>query len=43
LNGVPVSEVNNDNQRPPDGFIGLQNHHSGSRVQFGNIRIKKLV
>jgi hypothetical protein len=43
LNGVPVSEVNNDNQRPPEGFIGLQNHHPGSRVQFGNIRIKKLV
>jgi hypothetical protein len=43
LNGIPVSEVNNDNQRPPEGYIGLQNHHSGSRVQFGNIRIKKLV
>lgn len=43
LNGTPVSEVTNDNQRPPEGFIGLQNHHPGSRVQFGNIRIKKLV
>jgi hypothetical protein len=43
LNGIPVSEVKNDNLRPPEGFIGLQNHHSGSRVQFGNMRIKKLV
>lgn len=43
LNGVPVSEVTNDSQRPSEGFIGLQNHHPGSRVQFGNIRIKKLV
>jgi hypothetical protein len=43
LNGVQVSEVRNDNQRPSEGFIGLQNHHPGSRVQFGNIRIKKLV
>jgi hypothetical protein len=43
LNGVPVSEVTNDQQRPSEGFIGLQNHHPGSRVQFGNIRVKKLV
>jgi choline dehydrogenase-like flavoprotein len=43
LNGIPVSEVANDPQRPQEGYIGLQNHHPGSRVQFGNVRIKKLV
>ncbi len=42
LNGIKVSEVNNDPLRPAEGFIGLQNHHPGSRVQFGNIRIKNL-
>ena len=42
LNGIKVSEVNNDILRPDEGYIGLQNHHSGSRVQFGNIRIKQL-
>jgi len=42
LNGVLVSELENDPTRPVEGFIGLQNHHPGSRVQFGNIRIKKL-
>lgn len=42
LNGVLVSEVKNDASRFPEGYVGLQNHHPGSRVQFGNIRIKKL-
>lgn len=42
LNGILVSELGNDSTRPPEGFIGFQNHHPGSRVQFGNIRIKKL-
>ncbi len=42
LNGIKVSEVSNDTLRPDEGYIGLQNHHSGSRVQFGNIRIKQL-
>jgi hypothetical protein len=42
LNGKLVSELANDATRPPEGFIGFQNHHPGSRVQFGNIRIKKL-
>jgi len=42
LNGIKVSEVNNDVSRPNEGFIGLQNHHAGSRVQFGNIRVKHL-
>jgi hypothetical protein len=42
LNGIKVSEVNNDATRPDEGYIGLQNHHLGSRVQFGNIRVKQL-
>jgi hypothetical protein len=42
LNGILVSEVQNDASRPLEGYIGLQNHHPGSRVQFGNVRIKKL-
>jgi len=42
LNGIKVSEVNNDATRPDEGYIGLQNHHPGSRVQFGNIRVKQL-
>jgi hypothetical protein len=42
LNGVLVSEVQNDASRSSEGFVGLQNHHAGSRVQFMNIRIKKL-
>lgn len=41
LNGQQVSQLVNGN-RPPKGFIGLQNHHFGSRVQFRNIRIKTL-
>jgi choline dehydrogenase-like flavoprotein len=41
LNGQQVSQLSNGN-RPPKGFIGLQNHHFGSRVQFRNIRIKAL-
>lgn len=42
LNGIPVSSLISDTSRPTTGHIGLQNHHTGSRVQFGNIRIKKL-
>jgi len=41
LNGQQVSQLPNGN-RSPKGFIGLQNHHFGSRVQFRNIRIKTL-
>jgi len=41
LNGQQVSQLTNGN-RPLQGFIGLQNHHFGSRVQFRNIRIKTL-
>ncbi len=41
LNGQPVSQLNNAS-RSPKGFIGLQNHHFGSRVQFRNMRVKIL-
>jgi len=41
LNGQPVSHLPNGN-RSLKGHIGLQNHHSGSRVQFRNIQIKRL-
>jgi hypothetical protein len=39
LNGIPVAELQNGNRRTK-GFIALQNHHPGSKVQFRNIRIK---
>jgi hypothetical protein len=41
LNGELVSSLKNGN-RPLKGHIGLQYHHFGSRVQFRNIRIKRL-
>jgi hypothetical protein len=41
LNGQQVSQLPNGN-RPASGYIGLQNHHFGSRVQFRNIRIQSL-
>ena len=41
LNGQLVSTLKNGN-RPKQGYIGLQNHHVGSRVQFRNIRIQPL-
>jgi hypothetical protein len=41
LNGSPVSQLKKGN-RPKKGFVGLQNHHTGSRVQFRNVRIKQL-
>jgi hypothetical protein len=41
LNGQQVSQLN-DASRSQKGFIGLQNHHFGSRVQFRNLRIKAL-
>jgi choline dehydrogenase-like flavoprotein len=39
LNGQLVSHLPSGN-RSLKGFIGLQNHHFGSKVQFRNIRIK---
>lgn len=41
LNGQKVSTLINAN-RSPKGYIGLQNHHPGSRVQFRNLRIQTL-
>ncbi len=41
LDGQQVSQLKNAN-RSPKGFIGLQNHHDGSRVQFTRLRIKEL-
>jgi hypothetical protein len=41
LNGQQVSNLKNGT-RPKQGYIGLQNHHGGSKVQFRNIRIKPL-
>lgn len=41
LDGQHVSQLQNAN-RSPKGFIGLQNHHDGSRVQFTRLRIKEL-
>lgn len=41
LNGQQVSRLLNAN-RSPKGYIGLQNHHFGSRVQFRNLRIRPL-
>jgi choline dehydrogenase-like flavoprotein len=41
LNGQPVSKLVNAN-RSPKGYIGLQNHHFGSRVQFRNLRVRTL-
>lgn len=41
LDGQQVSQLQNAN-RSPKGFIGLQNHHDGSRVQFTRLRIKEL-
>jgi choline dehydrogenase-like flavoprotein len=43
LNGELVSTYTNDGTRPLKGHIGIQNHHTGSLVQFRNIRIKELV
>lgn len=41
LNGQQVSHLTNGT-RLAKGFIGLQNHHSGSKVQFTRVRIKKV-
>jgi choline dehydrogenase-like flavoprotein len=41
LDGQQVSQLKNA-IRSPKGYIGLQNHHFGSRVQFARVRIKNL-
>ncbi len=40
LNGTKVTEFVGN--RSLEGYIGLQNHHAGSRVLFRNIRVKAL-
>ncbi|WP_119459262.1 3-keto-disaccharide hydrolase [Rhodospirillaceae bacterium SYSU D60014] len=42
LNGTPVARFDRDVGRPRSGHIGLQNHHAGSRVQFRNMRVRRL-
>jgi len=42
LNGELVSHLTNNQGRPLNGHIGLQNHHAGSRVQFRNLLVKKM-
>jgi hypothetical protein len=42
LDGVQVSQLTNGT-RSPKGYIGVQNHHAGSKVQFARMRIKKLI
>jgi hypothetical protein len=49
LNGVEVLEggdfvdsANDGAGAYTEGFIGLQNHFKGFRVQFRNVRIKEL-
>jgi hypothetical protein len=42
LDGQKVSQLNNANRRTT-GYIGLQNHHPGSKVQFTRLRIRTLV
>lgn len=43
LNGDLVTTLaGNPGGRPSQGFIGVQNHHAGSRVSFRNIRIQPL-
>jgi hypothetical protein len=41
LDGTQVSQLTNAS-RSPRGFIGLQAHHAGSKVQFTRVRIKDL-
>jgi hypothetical protein len=41
LDGQQVSQLKNAS-RSPKGFIGLQNHHTHSRVQFKPLKIKEL-
>jgi choline dehydrogenase-like flavoprotein len=40
LNGREVSRLTNAD-RSPRGFIGFQNHHGGSKVQFRRLRIQQ--
>ena len=41
LNGELVSHLSTNQGRPLSGHLGLQNHHSGSRVQFRNLFVTR--
>jgi 3-keto-disaccharide hydrolase/GMC oxidoreductase len=43
LNGKLVSHLVGNHGRPLQGFIGLQNHHPGSQVQFRNFTVRRRV
>jgi hypothetical protein len=43
LNDVLVNDFLDSTSRSLRGHIALQNHHSGSKVQFRNIRIKSIL
>jgi choline dehydrogenase-like flavoprotein len=42
IDGQHVSELTNGT-RNTRGFVGIQNHHAGSKVQFSRLRVKQLV
>jgi hypothetical protein len=42
LNGEVVNDATDNDNAYSEGFIGLQNHPNGYRVQFRNVRIKEL-
>ena len=42
LNGELVNEATDYENAYPEGHVGLQNHFNGYRVQFRNLRIKRL-
>jgi hypothetical protein len=43
INNVVVNEFTDTKSRSSKGYIGLQNHHAGSKVQFRNIRVKSIL
>ena len=43
LNDVLVNDFVDSSSRSFRGYIALQNHHSGSKVQFRNIRVKSIL
>lgn len=42
LNGAPTAHYVDDGRRRREGFIGLQAHHAGSRVQFRALCVEPL-
>lgn len=43
LNGILVNDFTDANSRAVRGHIGIQNHHTGSKVQFRNIRVRSII